>query len=73
VRPGDYAYRHWSPHVVRQHGGVDKGDAFIVAQVGINGELYGANDHTFIAEEDGDRYTDTKFFRPNEEFLKLAR
>jgi hypothetical protein len=73
VRPGDYAYRHWSNRVIRQHGGIDKGDAFIVAQIGRRGELYGANDHNFVVPEDGNRYTDTKYFRPNEEFLKRAK
>ena len=73
VRPGDYAYRHWSQHIIRQHGGVDKGDSFIVAQVGRSGELYGANDHTFAVPEDGDRYADTKYFRPNEQFLRVAK
>ena len=69
VRPGDYAYRHWSQAVIRKHGGVDKGDAFIVASVGAHGELYGANDHRFVVPEDGDRYRNTKFFRPNSDFL----
>ena len=70
VRPGDYGYRHWSAPVVRSHGGIDKGDSFIVASVGRNGELYGANDHSFVVPEDGDRYRNTKFLRPTAEFVR---
>lgn len=68
VQPGDYGYRHWSEWVKRAHGGVDKGDSFIVASIGRNGELVGANDHHFIVPEDGGRYRDTTFLRPTAAF-----
>ncbi len=71
AQPGDYAYRHWNKQVIRSHGGVDKGDAFIVSGVGRHGELYGSNDHRFVVPEDGGRYRNTKFLRPTEEFWKL--
>ena len=70
VKPGDYCYRHWSSRVIREHGGVDKGDAFIVSAVGRQGELYGANDHHFVVPGDGGRYRDTKFLRPTAEFFR---
>ncbi len=71
ARAGDYAYRHWNSKVIRQHHGVDKGDAFIVSGVGKGGELYGSNDHRFVVPEDGGRYRDTKFLRPTEKFWEL--
>jgi hypothetical protein len=68
VQPGDYGYRHWSESVKRSHGGIDKGDAFIVANVGRNGKLMGANDHYFVVPEDGGRYRNTTFLRPTAAF-----
>ncbi len=68
VQPGDYGYRHWANSVVRKHGGVDKGDSFIVANVGRHGELMGANDHHFVVPADGGRYRDTTFLRPTAAF-----
>jgi nucleoid-associated protein YgaU len=70
VRPGDYGVRDWSPAVTRAHGGVNKGDAFIVSAVGPHGQLYGANDHHFAVPPDGGRYRNLKFYRPNAEFIK---
>ncbi len=70
VRPGDYGVRDWSAAVTRAHGGVNKGDAFIVSAVGPHGQLYGANDHHFAVPPDGGRYRNLKFYRPNAEFIK---
>jgi hypothetical protein len=70
VKPGDYCYRHWTSRVIRAHGGVDEGDAFIVSAVGRRGELYGSNDHHFVVPGDGGRYRDTKFLRPTAEFFR---
>jgi hypothetical protein len=71
VRPGDYGVRDWSPSVVHRHNGVNKGDSFIVTKVEPNGQLYGANDHHFKVPEDGGRYRNLKFYRLNENFLRL--
>jgi hypothetical protein len=71
AQPGDYGYRHWNRQVIRAHGGVDKGDSFIVSGVGPRGQLYGSNDHHFTVSEDGQRYRNTKFLRPTEEFWKI--
>jgi hypothetical protein len=70
-RPGDYGYRHWNAQVTRAHGGVDKGDSFIVTGVDRNGRLTGANDHHFVVPPDGGRYRGLKFLRPTEEFFKI--
>ncbi len=70
VQPGDYGFRHWSPSVVKSHGGIDKGDSFIVAGIGRRGELLGANDHHFVVPADGGRYRDTTFLRPTEAFYQ---
>lgn len=70
-RPGDYGYRHWNAAVTRAHGGVDKGDAFIVVGQDSHGRLLGANDHHFVVPPDGGRYRGLKFLRPTEEFFKL--
>ncbi|MBS1993280.1 MAG: hypothetical protein JSS83_22345 [Cyanobacteria bacterium SZAS LIN-3] len=71
VRPGDYGVRDWNHHVVRAHGGVNKGDSFIVTNVGKKGVIHGANDHNFVVPPDGGRYKNLKFYRPNAEFLRL--
>ena len=70
-RPGEYGYRHWNSQVTRAHGGVDKGDAFIVTGRDNNGHLIGANDHHFVVPPDGGRYRGLKFLRPTEEFYQL--
>lgn len=70
VRPGDYGYRHWKPSVISSHGGVDKGDAFIVTNIGRHRELIAANDHHFVVPGDGGRYRDTTFLRPTAEFYQ---
>ena len=70
VQPGDYGYRHWNASVIRQHGGVDKGDAFFVTGVDKHGTLTGANDHHFTVPEDGGRYRHMKFLRPTPEFYE---
>jgi hypothetical protein len=69
VRPGDYGVRDWSPQVIREHG-YNSGDSFIVTNVAHNGQLSGANDHKFTVPEDGGRYRNLKFYRPNAEFVK---
>jgi hypothetical protein len=68
---GDYGFRHWTQSVIRQHGGVDKGDAFIVSGIGPGGQLYAANDHRFVVPGNGVRYSDTKFLRPTADFYRL--
>lgn len=68
VREGDYGYRHWSPRVIKQHHGVDKGDSFIVSRVDKDGTLHGSNDHHFEVPEDGGRYRGMKFLRPTKAF-----
>jgi hypothetical protein len=70
VRPGDYGVRDWNSHVIREHGGVNKGDSFIVTSVDRHGHLYGANDRTFAVPADGGRYRNLRFYRPNAEFLR---
>jgi len=69
VRPGDYGVRDWNKRVTKAHG-VNKGDSFIVTNVGANGSLRGANDHNFRVPEDGGRYRNLKFYRPTPEFFK---
>ncbi|CAN5463840.1 hypothetical protein BH11CYA1_BH11CYA1_00970 [soil metagenome] len=70
VRPGDYGVRDWNHRVTKRHGGVNKGDSFIVTAVSAHGALRGANDHTFNVPEDGGRYRNLKFMRPTPEFYK---
>lgn len=70
VRPGDYGVRDWN-HRLAQAKGINKGDSFIVHGVGRDGQLYGSNDHHFAVPEDGGRYINTKFFRPNAKFWEL--
>lgn len=69
VRPGDYGVRDWNHNVTRQHG-INKGDSFIVTNVGARGSLKGANDHIFNVPEDGGRYRNLQFMRPTPEFYK---
>ena len=70
VRAGDYGVRDWSSKVIHEHKGINKGDSFIVARVGSRGQLEGANDHHFTVPEDGGRYRNLKFYRPNAEFWR---
>jgi hypothetical protein len=70
VRPGDYGVRDWNRHVTKRHGGVNKGDSFIVTAVSADGALRGANDHTFNVPEDGGRYRNLRFMRPTPEFFR---
>ena len=71
VRPGDYGVRDWNNSVTRAHGGVNKGDSFIVTKVDSSGRLYGANDHFDWVPEDGDRYRNMHFYRFNQRFMRL--
>jgi hypothetical protein len=71
VAPGDYGVREWRPQIVAAHGGINKGDAFIVTKVKADGHLRGANDHEFDVPEDGGRYKNLQFYRPNAKFVKL--
>lgn len=70
VRPGDYGVRDWNRHVTKRHGGVNKGDSFIVTAVSADGSLKGANDHNFNVPEDGGRYRNLRFMRPTPEFYR---
>ncbi len=70
VRPGDYGVRDWNRHVTKRHGGINKGDSFIVTAVSADGSLRGANDHTFNVPEDGGRYRNLRFMRPTPEFFR---
>jgi hypothetical protein len=72
VRPGDYGVRDWNSAVTRAHG-QNKGDSFIVTQLGRHGQLYGANDHHFAVPEDGGRYRNLTFYRPNARFYELMK
>ena len=69
-QPGDYGVRDWNRSVTRAHGGVNKGDSFIVTHVGKDGTMHGANDHRFVVPPDGGRYRNLQFYRPNAEFLR---
>jgi len=69
-QPGDYGVRDWNRSVIRAHGGVNKGDSFIVTSVAKDGTMHGANDHRFVVPPDGGRYRNLQFYRPNAEFLK---
>jgi len=69
-QPGDYGVRDWNRSVIRAHGGVNKGDSFIVTSVAKDGTMHGANDHRFVVPPDGGRYRNLQFYRPNAEFLR---
>lgn len=70
VRRGDYGVRDWNHRVTKRHGGVNKGDSFIVTAVSADGSLKGANDHNFHVPEDGGRYRNLRFLRPTPEFYR---
>jgi hypothetical protein len=71
VRPGDYGVRNWSASVVSDNKGIDKGDSFIVTKIDSDGRVEAANDHHFTVPEDGERYRNLRFYRLNENFLRL--
>lgn len=60
---GDYGVRDWNRSVTRAHGGVNKGDSFIVTGVQKDGTMHGANDHQFVVPPDGGRYRNLTFYR----------
>jgi|GEM_PF-4385508 len=68
VQPGDYGYRHWSPHTIKRRGLGDLGDSFIVTDCNKKG-WQAANDHMFTVPPAGGYYRPgIVFLRPNAKF-----